>query len=169
MLRRTACQVQFPFVSAVCWNLNNKKKILQAALVEKAGWTASCLTASKASPISGCFLQKHEEMVRRKLSSVLYMMAAAPPPFANSFSSSSSGKLVAALGLTLLPKGKQELLCFRELVGEPVKTFVETLSLRCASWLDVPPSVSQLVEAQFFSEFSYRHGIRQVLLVGKEQ
>lgn len=104
MLRKTACQVQFPFVSAACWNLNNKKMCLQAALVEEAGWNASRLTASKAFPISGWFLQKHEERVRRKLSSVLHMMAAAPSPLANSFSSSSSGKLVAAPWLCLLAK-----------------------------------------------------------------
>lgn len=71
--------------------------------------------------------------------------------------------------LARLPKGKQELLCFRELIGEPVETFVQTLSLCCTSRLDIPPSVSQLVQAQFFSEFCCRHGIRQVLLVGKEQ
>ena len=77
-------------------------------------------------------------------------------------------------------------------MGEPVKTFVETVSLGSASCLDVPLkksihvksintcfpaelferlyfSVSQVLQSEFVREFASAHRIWQILFVGKDQ
>jgi len=52
---------------------------------------------------------------------------------------------------------------------EPLQTFVETITGRSTSRLDVPGTLSQAVEAQLICDFSGVHGIGQILFVGENQ
>lgn len=53
--------------------------------------------------------------------------------------------------------------------GEPLKTLVQTISRGGAGGLDVPTAMSQAVEAELVSDLGGVHGIRKILLVGKDQ
>ena len=53
--------------------------------------------------------------------------------------------------------------------GQPVQALVETIACRRTGGLDEPLAVLQLLQLQLFHHFCFRHGIRQVLLVGKHQ
>jgi hypothetical protein len=54
-------------------------------------------------------------------------------------------------------------------VCEPLKTFVETVTGGGASGLDVPGTLSERVETKLVGDFGGVHGIRQILLVSKDQ
>jgi hypothetical protein len=56
-----------------------------------------------------------------------------------------------------------------ELAGEPVKTLEETVTRGGASGLDVPSALPQAVKAELVCDLSDAHGVRKILLVGKDQ
>lgn len=56
-----------------------------------------------------------------------------------------------------------------QLIGQPIETFVETVSAGGARGLDVPIAVAQRMQTELVGDFGRVHGVRQVLLVGEYQ
>eukprot|EP00435_Cladocopium_sp_Y103_P048707 s1291_g14.t1 len=52
---------------------------------------------------------------------------------------------------------------------EPVQSFVQAISSGGTCGLNEPLTMPQVVEPKFFGDLSCSHGLRQVLLVGKDQ
>lgn len=52
---------------------------------------------------------------------------------------------------------------------EPVETLVQTVSAGSAGGLDVPLARAKRVQAELIGDLSDRHGVGQVLLVGKNK
>jgi len=69
-----------------------------------------------------------------------------------------SGTMLAALVAALL-----------NFLGEPVKTLEQTVTRGGASGLDVPLALPQAVQTQLVCNLSDGHGIRKILLVGKDE
>jgi hypothetical protein len=53
--------------------------------------------------------------------------------------------------------------------GEPLQTFVQTVSGGSASGLDVPGALSQAVESELVCDLGGVHGVGQILLVGEDK
>lgn len=60
-------------------------------------------------------------------------------------------------------------LLLHKFAGQPVQALVQTLALRGARGLNVPPTIAHVVQSQFLRQFSCRHRVREVLFVGKDQ
>jgi len=56
-----------------------------------------------------------------------------------------------------------------EIVREPVKTLIETITRSGASSLHVPLTSADVVETKLVGDLSNRHGLRKILLVGKDE
>ncbi len=56
-----------------------------------------------------------------------------------------------------------------ESVGEPVKTFVETVTRGGGGALNVPRAVAELVKTKTLGDLLHLHGVGQVLLVGEHK
>jgi len=54
-------------------------------------------------------------------------------------------------------------------VAQPLETLVETVSGGSASRLDVPGTLSEAVKTKLVGDLSGVHGVRQILLVGKDK
>lgn len=52
---------------------------------------------------------------------------------------------------------------------QPVQTFIQTITSGSTTSLNIPLTMTQAVKTQLISHFSCRHGVRQILLVGKDQ
>ncbi len=50
-----------------------------------------------------------------------------------------------------------------ELLGKPVETLVQTLTVGRASSLDVPVALLQRVQAELFRDLGWVHGVWQIL------
>lgn len=50
-----------------------------------------------------------------------------------------------------------------ELIGQPVQSFIETISTSGTGGLDVPVPVAKGMQSQFVCDFCCIHGVRQVL------
>jgi len=56
-----------------------------------------------------------------------------------------------------------------ERVAQPFETFVETVTGSSAGGLDIPSALSETVETKLVGDLSSVHGIRKILLVGKDK
>lgn len=59
--------------------------------------------------------------------------------------------------------------CLLDVVREPIKTFVETVTRSSAGRLDVPGTLSQAVKPELIRHLCRVHGIGKILLVGKDK
>lgn len=59
--------------------------------------------------------------------------------------------------------GRLVVLGLLELIGEPVKTLVETVTASGAGSLDVPGAVTQRVQLELLGDFRCVHGVGQIL------
>lgn len=50
-----------------------------------------------------------------------------------------------------------------ELIGQPVQSFIETVSTSGTGCLDVPVPVTKRMQSKFVCDFCCIHGVRQVL------
>lgn len=50
-----------------------------------------------------------------------------------------------------------------ELIGQPVQSFIETISTSGTGCLDVPVPVAKRMQSEFVCDFRCIHGVRQVL------
>jgi len=57
----------------------------------------------------------------------------------------------------------------RQSVGQPVKTFIETITSGGTSGLNVPFPVGDRVKTKLVGNFADTHGIRKILLVGEHK
>mmetsp|Transcript_29082 Transcript_29082/g.62554 ORF Transcript_29082/g.62554 Transcript_29082/m.62554 type:complete len:221 (-) Transcript_29082:25-687(-) len=61
------------------------------------------------------------------------------------------------------------LLALAQGLGQPVKTFVQTITGGRTGGLNVPLAVTELVEAQALGDLVHAHGVGKILLVGEDQ